>query len=106
MNFYDFYNRLYNVSQSYHWHLSDDNKVVATIQSGPHRGCTLNPITALAHKSGFGIHDNTRNGTEYAASLLGLPRKLARNIYSATLATYNRGNTQVVRGRIRSALGV
>lgn len=106
MNFYDFYNRLYNVSESYHWHLSDSNKVVATIQSGPHRGLTLNPVTALAHKSGFGVYDNTREGTEYAASLLGLPRKIARNIYSATLGTHNRGNTQVVRGKIRSALGV
>lgn len=106
MTFNDFYNRLYNVSQSYHWHLSDDNKVVATIQSGPNRGLTLNPITALAHKSGFGVHDNTRNGTEYAASLLGLPRRLARSIYSATLGSNNHGNTQVVRGRIRSALEI
>lgn len=106
MNFYDFYNRLYNVSESYHWHLNDSNKVVATIQSGPYRGLTLNPITALAHKSGFGVHDDTRDGTEYAASLLGIPRKTARSIYSATLGSYNRGNTQVVRGKIRSALGV
>lgn len=106
MNFYDFYNRLYNVSESYHWHLSDNNKVVATIQSGPYRGHTLNPITALAHKSGFGVHDDTRDATEYAASLLGIPRKTARSIYSATLGSHNRGNTQVVRGKIRSALGV
>jgi hypothetical protein len=106
MNFYEFYNRLYNVSESYHWHLNSNNKVVATIQSGPNRGHTLNPVTALAHKSGFGFFDDTRDGTEYAASLLGIPRKLARSIYSATVGTYNRGNTQVVRGRIRSALGV
>lgn len=106
MNFNEFYKRLYNVSSSYHWHLNDNNKVVATIQSGPHRGYTLNPVTALAHKCGFGVIEDTRDGTEYAASLLGLPRSLARNIYSATLATYNRGNTQVLRGRIRSALGV
>lgn len=106
MNFNDFYNRLYNVSSSYHWHLNDSNKVVATIQSGPYRGHTLNPVTALAHKSGFGFFDDTRDGTEYAASLLRIPRKLARSIYSATVGTYNRGNTQVVRGRIRSALGV
>lgn len=105
MNFSDFYDRLYNISNSYHWHLSD-NKVVATIQSGPNRGLTLNPITALAHKSGFGVHDNTRDGTEYAASLLGLPRRVARSIYSATLGSSNHGNTQVVRGRIRSALEI
>jgi hypothetical protein len=106
MNFNEFFDRLYNVSSSYHWHLNDNNKVIATIQSGPYRGCTLNPITALAHKSGFGFFDDTRDGTEYAASLLGLPRKLARSIYSAALGTYNRGNTQVMRGKIRSALEV
>lgn len=106
MDFNEFYDRLYSVSSAYSWHLNDENKVVATIKSGPNRGLTLNPITALAHKSGFGVHDNTRDGTEYAASLLGLSRKNARSIYSATLGTYNRGNTQVLRGRIRSALEV
>lgn len=105
MNFTEFYNRLYNVSTSYHWGV-DDNKVTATIQSGPARGFTLNPITALAHKSGFGFFSNTRDGTEYAASLLGIPRSVARTIYSATLGSFNHGNTQVVRGRIRSALEV
>ena len=105
MNFTDFFDRLYNVSSAYRWHF-EGNKVVATIQSGPHRGLTLNPITALAHKSGFGVHDNTRDGTEYAASLLGIPRKIARSVYSATLGSHNRGNTQVVRGKIRSALEI
>ena len=106
MTFNDFFDRLYNVSNSYHWHLDDNNKVVATIQSGPNRGHTLNPVTALAHKSGFGFFDDTRDGTEYAASLLGIPRRVARTIYSATLGTYNRCNTQVMRGKIRSALEV
>jgi hypothetical protein len=105
MNFTEFYNRLYNVATSYHWDV-DNNKVTATIQSGPARGFTLNPITALAHKSGFGFFSNTRDGTEYAASLLGIPRNVARTIYSATLGSFNHGNAQVVRGRIRSALEV
>lgn len=105
MNVNEFLNKLYNVSNSYHWTV-DENKVAATIQSGPHRGYTLNPITALAHKAGLGVFENTRDGTEYAASLLGISRRVARNIYSATLATYNHGNTQVVRGRIRAALEV
>ena len=105
MNYRDFFDRLENVSTSYHWDV-EGNRVVATIQSGYFRGFTLNPITALAHKSGLGFFDNTRESTEFAARLLGIPRKLARNIYSATLGTYNRGNTQVVRGKIRSALEV
>jgi len=102
----DFFDRLYNIAHSYHWDLNDSNKVVAEIQSGPYRGVTLNPVTALAHKSGHGVIEDTRDGTEYAASLLGLSRKSARQLYSAILGTNNRGNTQVVRGRIRSALEV
>lgn len=105
MNRVDFFNKLENIAHSYHWDI-DDNKVVATIQSGWNRGFKLNPITALAHKAGFGLFNNTRDETEYAARLLGIPRSFARNVYSATLATYNTGDTQVVRGRIRLALEV
>lgn len=101
----EFFDKLENISRSYHWDVSN-NKVVATIQSGWFRGFTLNPITALAHKAGFGFFDNTRDGTEFAASLLGMSRNFARHVYSATLGTYNHGDTQVVRGRIRSALEV
>lgn len=106
MNIHEFYDRLYNVSDSYHWDIVDNKKVAATIQSGPFRGFRLNPITALAHKCGFGLINNTREGTEFAARLLGLPRSFARRVHSATLGTYNRGDAQVVRGRIRSALEV
>ena len=105
MNTNEFFDRLYNLSGAYHWNVNG-NKVVATIRSGPNRGFTLNPITALAHKSGLGLYDNNRDSTEVAASHLGLTRKTARTIYSATLGTHNRGNTQVVRGKIRSALEV
>lgn len=105
MNYRDFFDRLENVSGAYHWDINN-NRVVATIQSGFFKGWTLNPITALAHKSGLGFFYNTREDTEFAARLLGISRRLARNIYSATLGTYNRGNTQVVRGKIRSALEV
>jgi len=105
MTYTDFFNRLNNVACSYDWTV-DNKKIEATIHSGPNRGTTLNPLTALAHKSGFGVFENTRNGTETAASTLGLSRKIARQIYSATLGTSNVGNTQVVRGRIRSALEV
>lgn len=106
MNFNDFLNKLYNVSSSYHWTLNKNKKVVATIQSGPNKGLTLNPITALAHKAGLGFFSDTRDGTEWAASYLGISRDFARNIYSATLGSYNHGNIQVVRGKIRSTLEV
>jgi hypothetical protein len=102
----EFFDKLYNVSRSYHWTVNDNNKVVAKIQSGPYRGFTLNPVTALAHKAGFGFIEDTREGAEYAASLLGLSRDVARYVYRATLGSENHGNTQVVRGKIRSALEV
>lgn len=101
----DFFNRLDNIAYSYAWNV-DNNKVNAVIKRGQFSGLTLNPITALAHKSGFGIFDNTREGTEKAASVIGLSRKFARQIYSATVASNNHGNVQVIRGRIRSALEV
>jgi hypothetical protein len=105
MNFSEFINKLHGVSSSYHWDV-ENKKVVATIRSGPNRGRTLNPVTALAHKSGFGFFNNTREETEFAASLIGLTRSTARSIYSATVGTNNRGNVQVIRGKIRSALEV
>lgn len=106
MIYSEFFNKLSNIAEAYHWDIAEDNKVLATIQRGHYKGLTLNPITALAHKSGFGFFSNNREDTEFAARLLGISRSFARNIYSATLGTYNRGNTQVVRGRIRSALEV
>lgn len=106
MNSTEFINKLCGVSSSYRWNLDPHNKIVAKIQSGPNRGLTLNPVTALAHKAGFGFINNTREGTEFAGSLLGLTRQQTRTLYSAIIGTHNRGNTQVVRGRIRSALEV
>jgi hypothetical protein len=105
MNYTEFFNKLENVANAYHWSVNG-NRVLAEIQSGDFRGFVLNPITALAHKSGYGFFSNTREDTEFAARLRGISRSFARNIYSATLGTYNHGNTQVVRGRIRSALEV
>jgi len=105
MNSTQFFDKLDNIACSYKWTVNK-NKVNATIQSGPNVGTTLNPITALAHKSGFGIFENTRDGAECAASLLGIPRDLARQLYSATIGNKNRGSVQVFRGRIRSALEV
>lgn len=105
MNFSQFFEKLENVADAYHWDV-DGNKVVAEIQSGRFKGRTLNPITALAHKAGWGFFRNNREDTEFAARLLGISRQFARNVYSATLGTYNHGNTQVIRGRIRSALEV
>ncbi len=105
MENFNFFERLNNIAYSYDWNV-ENKKVGATIHSGPYKGFTLNPVTALAHKAGHGVYEDTREGTEQAAYLLGISRSFARSLYSAILGTNNRGNTQVVRGRIRSALEV
>lgn len=105
MKYQEFFNRLQNLSSSYRWSL-EHKTLVARIQSGSFRGFPLNPVTALAHKSGLGLFHNNKKDTILAARLLGLPRKFAENVYEAIFSQNNRGNTQVVRGKIRSALEV
>jgi hypothetical protein len=105
MNYREFFDRLENVASSYHWNV-EHNDVVARIQSGTFRGFALNPITALAHKAGFGFFNNNKKDTLFAGRLLGLSTSFAEHVYEATKSYHNRGNTQVVRGRIRSALEV
>jgi len=106
MTFIDFFKRLLNVSSSYHWDITEDNRVVAFLQSGPFKGFRLNPITALAHKAGFGLFSDNKRDTILAGRLLGFNKSFAENVYNATASSYNRGNAQVLRGRIRSVLEV
>lgn len=105
MSYSNFFDRLYNIAYSYDWGV-EGKRVLATINSGPNKGLTLNPITALAHKSGLGVYEDTRDGTEQAASALGLSRDFARLVYSATIGSKHHGNAQVVRGKIKSALEI
>jgi hypothetical protein len=112
MKYNEIFDRLENVAKAYNWNVDNDGRITAVIKSGFWRGRSLNPITALAHKAGlaglagFWITSDTRRGTEFAARLLGIPRSVARQFYSATIASRNNGNTQVLRGRIRQALEV
>jgi hypothetical protein len=106
MDINEFYDRLYSVGESYHWDVDTDNGITATIQSGVSKGTKLNPITALAHKARLGLFTNNKRDTIFAAHLLGIPRKFAENVYKASFARQNRGNAQVLRGRIKATLGV
>jgi hypothetical protein len=106
MNFIHFFKRLLNISDSYHWDVNDDNRLTAVIQSGPFKGFRLNPITALAHKSGFGFFNDNKRDTIVAGRLLGFKRSFVENVYKATTSHDNHGDVQVLRGRIRSVLEV
>ena len=101
----EFFDRLGNVDRAFRWEV-DDLRVHATIQSGKLRGTTLNPVTALAYKSGHGIFADTIDGTREAGVRIGLSRASSDEIYRAAAGTRNRGNVQVFRGYIRSLLGV
>lgn len=76
------------------------------ISRGQHKGKLLNPITAVAWKSTGTVYGTGKRDTLAAAKALGLSRVFTAHIYNAITCVSNRGNTQVVRGKIRSALGV
>ena len=70
------------------------------------KGVSLNPVTAVAYRQGKGIFASNKRGTLQAGKALGLTRTFTNNLYQATTNYSNRGHSQVVRGKIRSALGV
>lgn len=101
----DFYSTLANLPTTYQFDLSD-NSIVGTTVRGPARGVTFNPITVVAYRETGEIFGTNKRETYRAARALGLTREFTEHVYNATTGVSNRGNTQVVRGKIRSALGV
>jgi hypothetical protein len=95
-----------NYGGCYEFDLARDNTISGYIVRGPHRGAKVNPLTALAHKQTGLIYDANKRGTQKAARALGINQNLANNVYEAVKGSANRGNIQVVRGRIKNALGV
>ena len=67
---------------------------------------TFNPVTAVAYRSTGEVYGTNKRETLKAGKALGLTREFTNHVYNATTSVSNRGNTQVVRGKIRSALGV
>lgn len=99
----EFYTTLNNLPQCYTW-TTEDTTITATKTRGVARGESFNPVTAVAHRLGLGVYDNNKRETMKAGTALGLPRTFTSNVYDATRSTTNRGNTQVVRGRILSSI--
>ena len=98
MNSTEFYTALGRLPRRrYGWSM-DGNTITSSTSSGE----TLNPVTAVAHHRGLGTFSNNKRETLKAGTALGLPRSFTEQLYDATKGTYNRGNTQVVRGRLRS----
>lgn len=97
----NFYKALRSVKKNYNWTLDENNSIVAT------RGSSVyNPITALANYLGVKINSNSKKNTLRVARALGLEKDFAEQVYSAANCLTNRGQSQIVRGRVRKALGL
>jgi hypothetical protein len=99
----EFYTALTRLPSSY---FSTEGKLTGSIAGGQYRGEAVNPVTALAYKATGTVYGTNKRETFRAGKTLGLNRGFTETVYNATTGGSNRGNTQVVRGKIRSALGV
>tara|TARA_B100001094_G_scaffold107687_2_gene103678 strand:- start:5488 stop:5799 length:312 start_codon:yes stop_codon:yes gene_type:complete len=99
----EFYTALTRLPNSY---FSTEGELTGSIAGGQHRGETVNPVTAVAYKTTGQVYGTNKRETLRAGKALGLTREFTSHVYNATTGVSNRGNTQVVRGKIRSALGV
>ena len=96
---------LSQTTKSYNWSL-DGKTIVGTAKNGKTRGKKFDPLTAVCRSTGQGTYASTCRGKKSAASKIGVSATLASNVSQAVRATSNRGNGQVLRGKIRQVLGV
>ena len=101
----EFYLTLASLPQSYQFDV-EDNTIVGTSKRGKTRGVSFNPVTVLAYRQTAEVYGTNKRETLKAGRVLGLTREFTTHVYNATAGVSNRGNTQVVRGKLRSALGV
>ena len=96
---------LSQTTSAYTWTL-EGNQIVGTAKNGKTRGKKFDPVTAVCRSTGKGTFASTCKGKKQAATKIGLTATLANNVSSATQAKSNRGNYQVLRGRMRQVLEV
>ena len=101
----EFYSTLASLPQSYNFGV-DGNTITGTANRGAARGVTFNPVTVVAYRKTGEVFGTNKRETLKAGRALGLTREFTNHVYDATTGVSNRGNAQVVRGKIRSALGV
>jgi hypothetical protein len=104
MGISEFYDSLSSLPVSYTWSIQGQNVIVGTGSRGNARGLTFNPVTAVAFAEGYGSFGTNKRDTLRAGRTLGLTRTFTENLYQATTNYSNRGHSQVVRGKVRSAL--
>lgn len=101
MNQTQFLSQLESMRNSYNWSYVN-NKVTGVARNGKDRGSTYNPITAVARTTQQGNFKPNAVGTRRAARAIGVSSGLAESV----LCSSNRGNAQVIRGRILHSLGL
>jgi len=105
MKINDFYEALRSLPQTYNFDVQEDNTILG-VGKRQLKGAVFNPVTAVASRVTGTLYGNSKRETRRAGKALGLPSKAVETIYNATTSGSNRGNTQVVRGKIRSALEI
>jgi len=101
----EFYTSLASLPKSYNFGV-EENTITGSTTRGKGRGLTFNPVTVLAFRETGEVFGTNKRETLKAGKALGLTREFTTHVYNATTSVSNRGNAQVVRGKIRSALGV
>lgn len=101
----EFYYSLETLPSNYRFDVQDKT-IVGSVNRGPARGTTFNPITAVAFRQTGEVYGTNKRASQKAGRALGLDREFINHVYDATNGASNRGNAQVVRGKIRSALGL
>ena len=101
----EFYSTLSSLPSSYRFDV-EGKSITGQLTRGSARGSTLNPVTAVAYRTTGEVYGTNKRETQKAGRALGLTREFTDHLYNATTGLSNRGNTQVVRGKIRSALEI
>ena len=86
---------LQKTKKSYKWQLRG-NKIRGVAKNGKDRGEVFDPVT----------DEVTQRGRKRAGKSTGLSTTLTHTAIHAADAKSNRGNSQVLRGRIRQILGL
>jgi hypothetical protein len=106
MESYEFFVSLEELPSSYSFGVRLDKSIVGETNRGSGRGVLFNPITAVAFRKTGQVFGTNKRESQKAGRALGLNREFVNQLYDATNGVSNRGNAQVVRGKIKSALGV
>ena len=96
---------LQKTKKSYKRHISG-NKIRGVARNLKDRGELFDPVTAVSRYTGKGTYDVTQRGRRRAGRSTGLSTTLTNTVMNASDAKYNRGGSQVLRGRIRQVLDV